>query len=272
LTGDTSGLSTLVEQSRDLHADAMRSTRGGLADLAAHRSADDLDCRRQFAATRRDLLRHAGGALAASGLAGALLAITSRPAFADQAQDVQILQTAASLENLAVATYDAALALPFMAGVPAVVKTFATTTRQQHADHAQAFNAAVAKLGGKPQTAPDPVVLGVVEQAKPNLKSPADVVDLAIKLETGAAETYSENTAAVTDLGARQAVASVMGVEAQHVAILNAVKALLAANLPQLLTLPPDISKLPAAAGSVGFPDSFLKTDQARPHDEGSVK
>ena len=48
-----------------------------------------------------------------------------------------------------------------------------------------------------------------------------------------------------------------MGVEAQHVAILYAVQALVAAGAADLIALPPDAAKLPAAAGSVGFPDAF---------------
>jgi hypothetical protein len=62
-----------------------------------------------------------------------------------------------------------------------------------------------------------------------------------------------------------------MGVEAQHVAVLNAVKALVGAGHPEYITLPPPLDKLPAAAGSVGFPNAFYPYDQARPADEGAV-
>src|SRR5207248_1007189 len=121
-------------------------------------------------AERRALLaRGIGGgkALAAAGVGGALLALMARPAFADQSADVQMLQTATSIEILAVATYDAALQLPFAGSLPKVVQTFATTTRQQHKDHQAAFAAATTALGGKPQTNPDPVLLDVVNKAKP---------------------------------------------------------------------------------------------------------
>jgi len=50
------------------------------------------------------------------------------------------------------------------------------------------------------------------------------------------------------------------------------VQALVAAGHPELITLPPDLTKLPDAAGSVGFPDAFYKTDDARPAAEGAVK
>ena len=48
----------------------------------------------------------------------------------------------------------------------------------------------------------------------------------------------------------------------------------LAGGAPQLITITPpvDASKLPAAAGSVGFPNNFYKTDAARPAAEGAVQ
>ena len=55
-------------------------------------------------------------------------------------------------------------------------------------------------------------------------------------------------------------------------AVLNSVKGVLATGHPELIALPPDISKLPAAAGAIGFPDAFAKTDKARPSNEGVVK
>jgi len=70
----------------------------------------------------------------------------------------------------------------------------------------------------------------------------------------------------------RQLFSSVAGVESQHKAILLAVQALLKANAPQLIALPPDAAKLPAAAGSVGFPDAFYPTSMASPVDEGAVR
>ena len=71
---------------------------------------------------------------------------------------------------------------------------------------------------------------------------------------------------------ARNTTASIMGVEAQHVAVLNAVKALVGAGHPEYIALPPPLDKLPAAAGSVGFPDAFYPYAMARPAAEGAVK
>ena len=277
---DEPALTQLIEQSEDQQSDAMYAIRESLSELterAQHRAEPaDLDEIRTFQTSRNTLLRAmiAPGVLATAGLGGALLALLASPAFADQAADVQMLQTAASIENLAVATYGVALTLPFIGGASAngVVKAFVTKTKSQHQAHADAFNAAVQQLGGKTQLKPDPVLLDVVNKAKPTLTGPAPVVALAITLETDAAQTYVASTGAVGDANARKLFASVMGVEAQHAAILLAVQALLAGNAANLIALPPNAAKLPAAAGSVGFPDSFYKTDQARPASEGAVK
>ena len=48
---------------------------------------------------------------------------------------------------------------------------------------------------------------------------------------------------------------SVMGVEAQHLAVLRAVGALLSGGGEALIAIPTDLAALPAAAGSVGYPE-----------------
>lgn len=275
---DERAIDQLIEHSQDLHSDAMAATRDHVAEIVelAHESSEtDPQTRETFAREHRALVARGvmgGGALAAAGFGTALLALLARPAFADQSADVQMLQTAASIENLAVATYGTALTLSFVPQLPKAVQTFVTTTKAQHADHAKAFNAAITQLGGKAQNEPDPVLLGVVNKAKPTLTGPGPLIDLALQLEQGAAETYVADVGAFSDANARKVTASIMGVEAQHVAVLNAVKALVTAGHPEYITLPPPLEKLPAAAGGVGFPDSFYKTDQARPASEGAVQ
>jgi len=259
----------------------MRATRAPLAEMVdtgrarRARGGPDPDEIRAFRAQRRRLLRGGIiGGLGAAGLGSALLTLMESPAFAGEDADVEILQTAASIENLAVAAYDTALTLDFIGGASAipVVTAFATTTRDQHAEHAAAFNAAVTKLGGREQDQPDPVLNEMVEQAVPGLTGPGPVVDLALELENTAAQTYVANVGALGDLNARKVTASIMGVEAQHVSVLLAVKALLEAGAPQLIALPTQLDALPGAAGDVGFPNAFSKTADARPADEGAVK
>jgi hypothetical protein len=203
-------------------------------------------------------------------LGTAIVWLLDSPASAKESPDLQIMQTAASIENLAVSTYTAALGLPFMAAVPPLVKNFMTKTQDQHVQQARAFNATATRLGGPAQNGPDPELKKTVDQKQAGLRTPVDVVDLLRTLETAAAQTYVEATATLNDVEARKVVASVLGVQAQHAAVLAIIKLLLAT--PDLLVAPPPASRLPAAAGNASFPDAFLKTDQARPLDEGAVK
>jgi len=278
---DETALSPLLEQSQDLHSDSMKVNRDSLDEMVelgqerrASNSIEDGETQ-EFATKRAELTPMFGGKLlAAAGAGAALAAVMANKAFASQPADVQILQTAASIEVLAVATYKTALTLPFIGGATAngVVKAFAQMTMGQHSQHEQAFNSAITRLNGTPQMNPDPVLLKVVNQAKPGLTGPEPVVALALELEQGAAETYVANVGVLSDSNAKAVTASIMGVEAQHAAILRAVQALLQGNAPQLIALPPSpLSALPAAAGSVGFPAAFFPTNEARPATEGAM-
>lgn len=278
---DEPALAALIEESRDIHSDSLRTLDESLSDFvdAGHQArASGLDPD-EHDAFRDRRIEHVNGALAgklvaAAGLGSAMVAMLAAPASASSSTDVEILQTAASIEAVAVATYQTALTLPFIGGSSAnpLVKSFVETTTQQHQQHQQAFNAAITKLGGKQQNSPDPVLLQLVNKAKPSLTSPGPVVALALELEEGAAETYVANVSSLSDANAKATTASIMGVEAQHAAILRAVQALLNANAAQLIALPPSpLTSLPAAAGSVGFPAAFYPTNNARPNQEGAV-
>jgi hypothetical protein len=213
------------------------------------------------------------GALVA-GAAGAAVLTGAVPAFAAGNQDAAILQTAASIENLAIATYGIALTLPFIGGSEAngVVKAFVMKTKAQHVDHAKGFNAALKNMGAKEQHRPDSKYLAYVNSQKSGLTDAGAVVKLAIALEDVAAQTYTNNVSQVSTSELRQMMAGVAGVEAQHKAILLAVQALVAAGAPQLIALPPNAAKLPKAAGHIGFPDAFFPTKSASPASEGAVK
>lgn len=250
----------LTEESADLHSDAMRDTKAGLNDYVE-------------AVQESRIARGVGAGAIGAGIVGAGILATAGSAFADDT-DVQALQTAASLENLAVFTYKTALTLDFIGGASAngVVKAFSQMTMKQHGEHADAFNAAAVKLGGKKQTETNPKYTPIVQKAVPTIKGPADVVGLAITLETVATQTYVKNVGQVSTAELRQLFASVAGVEAQHQTTLLAVQALLKGGAPQLIALPPDLAKLPKAAGSVGFPNAFFPITMASPVAEGAVK
>jgi Ferritin-like domain len=257
---DTRLLNELTVQSQDLNSDAVRITRQAL---------DEYTQQNQETAGSR---RSRGGWLA--GMAGGALLLGAGRAAAATATsgDIMALQTAASIENLAVAVYTAAAGLPFIKSGNATVAAFITKTTAQHTAHAQAFNAAITSAGGKQQTGVDPKYDAVVKSALPTLKAPGDVVSLAITLEDVAAQTYTKYVSLASEASLRTLFASVAPVEAQHRSVLLAVQALLAGGDAALITIPTDASKLPAAAGSVGFPSSFYATTSASPVSEGAVQ
>ena len=253
-------LEELTEESQDLNSDAMRITGHALADYAEAQAP-----RRRLGFGRR-------ASLGAGALAGGAVLLGATRAAAANVNDVMALQTAASIENLAVSVYTTAAGLPFIKGGNKTVAAFIAKTTTQHTAHAQAFNAAATQAGGKAQNAPDPKYAAIVKQALPTIKTPADVVKLAITLEDVAAQTYVSYVSQVMDPQLRKLFASVAPVEAQHKAVLLAVQALLAGGHPELIAIPTNAAKLPPAAGSVGFPDAFYPIKNASPTSEGAVQ
>jgi hypothetical protein len=280
---DDRALHTLIEESQDLHTDAMIGARTSLPDLAdfaadRKRAGNVMDPAQVMKAaddSKSTLARRLSLALGGILGVGAVNAVFSGSASADDGDiNVMQLQTAVSLELLAVATYGAALTLPFIKDGNPVIVTFAQTTMKQHDEHRQAFSAQTKALGGTDQTMTNPKYTPIVEAAKPTLMAPIDVVKLAATLEQVATETYLDDLNRYTDVTSRVLMASVMGVECQHLATLRAVGALLDGGAPELIKIPlgADIAKLPAAAGSVAFPDAFEGVTMASPPEEGAVK
>ena len=72
-------------------------------------------------------------------------------------------------------------------------------------------------------------------------------------MEKVATDTYLMDLTMLEDMKSKIVMSSVMGVEAQHLATLRAVGALLTGGAPELIKVPigADLAKLPAAAGSV---------------------
>lgn len=285
MTPDPRALTELLDESQDLQADALRPSRQALDELVelTHEAPEEDPAEsRAFHEAQREALARALGVTALGAVGGiALVGALASPAFATSSRDAQILQTAASIENLAVATYTTALTLDYIGGSAAnpVVAKFARTTRAQHAEHAAAFNAALRAMRAPVQTKPDPAFVPVVDKAVTSLSGGSAaagttaVVGLAIELENIAAETYVKDTTLTSSTPNRALFASIMGVEAQHVAVLLAVQALLGAGAPQLISLDPGTAaKLPAAAGKIGFPHPFYLTSGAAPTSQGAVK
>lgn len=285
MTIDDRRLDELIVESKDLQADAMRGSAARLADVRdfAHDAGDRRPDPEQLARFNRGRAETAQRAFAEMGIGtkliaggligGALATILGRPVAADQALDIQILQTASSLERLAVNTYEAALGLPFIADGNATVVAFAETTMMQHDEHRQGFQAMTETMGAPVQDEPNPVFQQVVDDAVPTLAGPLDVVVLAAALEKVATDTYLKDLQILEDTATMELMGSVMGVEAQHLAVLRAVQALLEAELPDLIAVPTDLAALPAAAGSVAFPEPYetFEEDQIAQPESGAV-
>lgn len=185
-------------------------------------------------------------------LLGTLVArVWTTAARADTALDVQILQTASSLEALAVAAYDAALAQ-----APGTLTAFARETRRQHEEHKRAFQARTTALdpNATVQDAPNPKFLPLLTGA--DLSTPQKVVDFTAQLEKVATDSYLLNLTLLEDDRSKALMGSVMGVEAQHLAALRVFGSLLEANAPQLVATP-DMIRLPPATGRLAFPDAL---------------
>ncbi|MDP9183636.1 MAG: ferritin-like domain-containing protein [Actinomycetota bacterium] len=281
---DIDQFNELIEESQDLQVDAMRAAQQPLDEIVA--LGHDRRSTKEYAEiVREEEESHSRRAalLGLGAIAGGvgLVAASATPAYAEANADIMALQTAASLENLAVLTYKTALTLPYLKDSSRPIKTvaaFATITMKQHMEHGQAFNARAKALGGKVQNGTNPKYTPVVTGMIPALKKggPLDVVALAITLEDVATSTYVQNIQDVTDPQIRLLFGTIAGVESQHLATLHAVQALLKGGGASLITVKAtggatDAAKLPAAAGSVGFPEGFKKTDLASPATEGAV-
>lgn len=197
---------------------------------------------------------------------------------ADTALDVQILQTASSLEALAVVLYaqalgtgpqgpDAPSAKALAATSPDTARNtlaaFFTETMRQHGEHKKAFQAQTTALDGnaRVQDGPNPKFLTALSNA--DLSTPDKLVDVAAQLEKVATDTYLVNLGMVQDSRAKALLASVMGVAAQHLATLRVMAGLLRADARLLVVPFPEaaLAKLPGTTGTVAFPDALEKVD-----------
>jgi rubrerythrin len=228
-----------------------------------------LDRRRLLTAGSISLAALATGGLFSKGYRAVAAPIVRQPGTAAASVEVQILQTAASLENVVIATYADALELPFIRN-HAPLRQFVETSMQHHVEHGEAFNARVEALGAERQSAPNATSASAVEQASP-LDDVIAVVRLAAVLEEVATDTYLANLAQLHDPDARTLTASVMGVEAQHLATLRAFDNLFSASLADLVAVPTDLPRLPRAIGTVACPRAFELPDRASPPSEGAV-
>ena len=185
--------------------------------------------------------------------------------------DVQVLQTAAALENLAVAAYADAARLPVMRDGDPALAAFANRTRTQHQAHARAFNAAAVRAGGKAQHAPDPRYAVPVARALHGLADPASAVNVLESVEGINAQSFTRY-ASLAGPQLRSMFVSVATVEAAHGAWLLAMLKLLQTGEVRLTGQPMAAARLPDTLGPACFPLAFYPTADASAIDEGAVR
>lgn len=227
-------LRAMTTQMVEMHEETFPVMKASLSDFGSslrHRGAElgaNVASRRGFLAgtgvVAGGLLLAACGSDSTSTSSGASTAPTETGATAARGDKAE-LATNASLENLTVFTYSAALqAAPmgkFGKKVPAAFVEFVTHALKQHQDHADAFNAALTAAGGTADTKPDPVLAPGVLKMFMAVNSVAGLAKLALTLENTAAATYTKQMGELTSPAALSAVATIAPVERQHAAILS---------------------------------------------------
>lgn len=165
-------------------------------------------------AARRLFLGQSG--LLLSGTAVALLAgndaLAAKSGGADSS-DVQILNTALGAELEAIAAYQLGADSKLL---EKPVLDLAVTFQGHHRAHAALLAGTVAKLGGQPVAAKAKYDFPVDQ-----LKSQADVLKFAAKLEQGAVSAYLGAVPLFSERDLAKAAASILGDEAMHWAVLR---------------------------------------------------
>ncbi len=255
--------------------------------------AGDLD------ADRRAALRSLGRGLGvvASGCLGGVVAglVAARPAAArrgttataaDTALDIQMLQTASSLETLLVDLYGAALGTgpqgmnaPSAKALATMTNTTArdplvrllTETQAHHREHRLAFQTLTNALGGKEQNEANPKYLSGVAAA--DVSSPLRLIDYAAVLEKILTDTYVVDLTLADNVKAKEILASVMAVEAQHLAVFRVAGALLRDGTPQFLKIPigNDVVNLPATLAAIAFPSAMEEVTAVAEPESGAL-
>lgn len=186
--------------------------------------------------------------------------------------DVLVLQTAAALENLAVASYTSAADLPFVARGTAQLQALIARNLAHHRAHAQAFNRAVVQAAGAQQHAADARYAAIVSRRLAGTQDPASLVDLLTELESINAQSCTR-FATLTEGGAlRSLLVNVASVEAQHGSELLIVRTLLEGGHAVPGTTAAAARAIPAAVGIAGIPQAAYTTADASAIDEGRVQ
>ena len=138
----------------------------------------------------------------------------------DSSTDLPLARTAASLEKLAVDTYQVGIdsGLVTTMAIGDAAKLF----QEHHQAHLDALNGAIEGAGGEPVTEQNQAVFdALVAPAVAAARAEADIVQLALDLESAAAQTYAFAGGALSVPALRSTIMTIGGIEARHAAVLQ---------------------------------------------------
>jgi hypothetical protein len=134
--------------------------------------------------------------------------------------DLALARTAASLEKLAVDTYQTGIDSGLVTTM--AIADSATLFQSHHQEHLDALNGAIKNAGGDEVTeANEAVFKALIEPAVTAAKAEADIVQIAFDLENAAAQTYVFAGGTLTTPELRSTIMTIGGIEARHAAILQ---------------------------------------------------
>ncbi len=159
-----------------------------------------------------------GGAAGGDGGTGE----TTTTAEPDPATDLPLARTAASLEKLAVDTYQTGIESGLVTTM--AIAEAAVLFQSHHQAHLDALNGAIEDLGGEAVRRMNEVVYdALVKPAVDAAANEADIVQIALDLENAAAQTYAFAGGALATPDLRSTIMTIGGIEARHAAVLQAV-------------------------------------------------
>jgi Ferritin-like domain len=166
----------------------------------------------EHSVSRRSFIKKS--AVATSAIAVAMAspaALFSQEVVMAQTSDLDVLTFAYTLEVVAVDAYTTAAKSGLL---PAAAVAIGTKFAGHHTEHRNALGAAIKQISGKDATAP------AGPYNYPQFKSATDILMFAKTLEEAAVGGYYTSVPKLTNAALSRAAASIVGVEASHVAVL----------------------------------------------------
>jgi hypothetical protein len=134
--------------------------------------------------------------------------------------DLALARTAASLEQLAVETYQTGIDSGLVTTM--AIADAAVLFQSHHQEHLDALNGAIRDAGGEEVTEPNEAVYeAMIKPAVEAASAEADIVKIAFDLENAAAQTYVFAGGTLTVPALRSTIMTIGGIEARHAAVLQ---------------------------------------------------